>query len=58
MAKNKIKTKMKVVSVYLTTCEHEELIKVTNGLNVSLTDYMRDSMYLKLRLDCGELVTK
>ncbi len=56
--KSKIKTKTKPISVYLTELEHKELIKVTDKLNMSLTDYLTEAMYLKFRLDCGELVTK
>ena len=54
-AKDKIKLKTNPVSVYLTEAEHKELIEITNEKNISLTDYMRDAMILKMNNDSNNL---
>lgn len=54
--KQKIKTKTRPVSMYLTDEEHKRLVEVTNKEEVSLTEWMRDAMEIKLRRSSDELM--
>ena len=47
-SKHKIKKELKTVSVYLPIEEYELLVNITNKHKISLTEWLRDSMKLKL----------
>jgi hypothetical protein len=53
--KAKIKKNTKPVSMYLNDFEYEQLVKITEDLNMSLTEWLKEAMYEKINNDSKDL---